>query len=59
MSAGANVKVKKDGGEIDAITGATISSRAVTQAIELAKEFYAANRDQIVEAIDQAPGDLQ
>ena len=59
LSSGANFKVKKDGGDIDAVTGATISSRAVGQAIESAKEFYAVNHDRIVEAIDQAPGDTQ
>lgn len=32
--------VKKDGGDIDGITGATISSRAVTKAIKEGLEFY-------------------
>jgi len=35
-----NFKLKKDGGEIDAITGATISSRAVTEAVQRAVEAY-------------------
>ncbi|MFY0652760.1 MAG: RnfABCDGE type electron transport complex subunit G [Cyclobacteriaceae bacterium] len=33
-----DLKVKKDGGDVDAISGATISSRAVSDAIELAFE---------------------
>lgn len=36
------VQLKKDGGEIDAITAATISSRAVTHGIRKGIEFYAA-----------------
>lgn len=34
------LKVKKDGGDIDAITGATISSRAYAQAIQLAYDTF-------------------
>ncbi len=34
------LKVKKDGGEVDALTGATISSRAFTQAVQLAFDTY-------------------
>lgn len=36
----ANFKVKKDGGDIDAITAATISSRAFTEAANRAYEAY-------------------
>lgn len=36
-----DLKVKKDGGEIDAITAATITSRAVCKAIENAREKLA------------------
>jgi len=36
-----NMKVKKDGGEIDALTGATITSRAFAQAADLAYETLA------------------
>jgi electron transport complex protein RnfG len=53
MGGGAVFKVKKDGGEIDAVTGATISSRAVAAAIENAGKFYKANQEQIKEIIDQ------
>ncbi|MBL7843558.1 MAG: RnfABCDGE type electron transport complex subunit G [Cyclobacteriaceae bacterium] len=35
-----NLKVKKDGGEVDAITGATISSRAFSEAVQLAYETF-------------------
>jgi Na+-translocating ferredoxin:NAD+ oxidoreductase subunit G len=35
-----NLKVKKDGGTVDAITGATISSRAFSEAVQLAYETY-------------------
>jgi len=34
------VKVKKDGGDVDAITAATISSRAFCNALELAYSTY-------------------
>jgi Na+-translocating ferredoxin:NAD+ oxidoreductase subunit G len=36
----ANLKVKKDGGEIDAISGATISSRAYSEAVQLAYDTF-------------------
>lgn len=39
-SAKNKLKVSKDGGEIDAISGATISSRAFSEAVELACETY-------------------
>jgi len=35
-----NLKVKKDGGEIDQITGATISPRAVVKAVKKGLEFH-------------------
>lgn len=35
-----NLKVKKDGGSIDAITGATISSRAFSEAVQRAYETF-------------------
>jgi electron transport complex protein RnfG len=40
-----DVKVKKDGGTIDAITGATISSRAVCEAVRAAMETYREHKD--------------
>lgn len=35
-----NLKVRKDGGTVDAITGATISSRAFSEAVQLAYETF-------------------
>jgi electron transport complex protein RnfG len=54
MSKDAAFKVKKDGGEVDAVTGATVTSRAVTQGIEKANAFYQANQEKIKEAIETA-----
>ncbi|MBT3192006.1 MAG: RnfABCDGE type electron transport complex subunit G [Verrucomicrobia bacterium] len=47
-----NWAVAKDGGEIDQITAATISSRAVTEAVKAAIDAYLANE----EAIEQTGG---
>lgn len=44
-------KLKKDGGPFDAISGATVSSRAVTQAIEKADAFYDKHKEKILEAV--------
>jgi len=43
-----NWKVKKDGGDIDAITAATISSRAVTEAVKTGLDVYIKNRETIL-----------
>jgi electron transport complex protein RnfG len=40
-------KVRKDGGDIDAITAATISSRAVTAAVDTGLKVFLAHRDEI------------
>ena len=40
-----NLTVSKDGGEVDAITAATISSRAFLDAISIAYEAYSKNSD--------------
>ena len=37
--------VKRDGGDFDQFTGATITPRAVVQAVRLALEYFEANRD--------------
>ncbi len=42
-----NWRVKKDGGDIDHITAATISSRAVVEAVRVALDAYLANRQAI------------
>jgi electron transport complex protein RnfG len=43
----ADWRVKKDGGEFDQITGATISPRAVVGAVRRGLEFYRDHREQI------------
>ncbi|MDO8827188.1 electron transport complex subunit RsxG [Methylophaga sp.] len=40
-------KVKKDGGDFDQFTGATITARAVVNAIRRSLEFYEANQDKL------------
>ena len=47
-------RVKKDGGEFDQITGATISPRAVVGAVRKGLEFY---RDHRVEVLAENQGD--
>jgi len=41
-------RVKKDGGQFDQITGATISPRAVVGAVHRGLEFFAGHRDEIL-----------
>lgn len=41
-----NLTVSKDGGEVDAITAATISSRAFLDAVRVAYETYTANAEE-------------
>lgn len=46
LRAGTPVKVKRDGGQVEAITGATISSRAIASAVDQAlRLFEAASRE--------------
>ncbi|HCC80145.1 MAG TPA: electron transport complex subunit G, partial [Methylophaga sp.] len=40
-------KVKKDGGEFDQFTGATITARAVVNAIKRTLEFFEANKGKL------------
>ena len=42
------LSVKKDGGDVDAITAATISSRAFSEAVKLACEGFEANKNQFM-----------
>ena len=42
-------KVKKDKGEFDQFTGATITPRAVTAAVKEALEYFAANRSRLLD----------
>ena len=46
----ADWRVKKDGGEFDQITGATISPRAVVGAIRRGLEFFREHQDEILGA---------
>ena len=43
-------RVKKDGGEIDQLTGATISPRAVTGAVKKGLVWFTDNKDDILDA---------
>jgi len=45
-----NWAVKKDGGQFDQFTGATITPRAVVNAVKLSAEYYLANQDAIFKA---------
>lgn len=53
MKKDAVIKVKKDGGVVDAISGATISSRAVAAAVDAARTTYQQNEAAIRAAIGQ------
>jgi len=41
------LKVKKDGGDVDALTGATISSRAFDEAVQTAYDAFLASKDSV------------
>jgi len=45
-----NIKVKKDGGEIDALTGATITARAFSEAAQMAYDEFIKHKNSIKEA---------
>jgi electron transport complex protein RnfG len=45
-----NWAVKKDGGQFDQFTGATITPRAVVSAVKLSVEYYLGNQDAIFKA---------
>ena len=44
-----NLKVKKDGGDVDALTGATISSRAFCDATQTAYDAFIKNNSSLIE----------
>jgi electron transport complex protein RnfG len=46
---GFNLKVSKDGGEVDALTGATITSRAFGKAVQMAYDEFIKNNDALKE----------
>ncbi|WP_227368071.1 electron transport complex subunit RsxG [Halomonas sp. M20] len=49
--------VKKEGGTFDAFTGATITPRAVVNAVQRSLEYFAAYRERLLEAPEEAIGD--
>jgi electron transport complex protein RnfG len=49
------LKVRKDGGQVDAITGATVSSRAVAAAVEAAVSSFREHEDAIRDAVLAGP----
>jgi len=52
------IKIKKDGGEIDAVTGATISSRAITDSIRSTVIGYTGEVDALTGATKNAQAKL-
>ncbi len=52
----ADWRVRKDGGQFLEITGATISPRAVVQAVRAGLEFFRLHREEIVTADKGAQG---
>lgn len=51
--------VKKDGGEFDQFTGATITPRAVVKAVKQGLEFFSAHRTELVEGSKSAGNGTQ
>lgn len=51
-------KVSKDGGDVDQISGATISSRSILYAIEKAQRLLAEKRQQLLEAKPMAENEV-
>ncbi|MDP8222623.1 MAG: RnfABCDGE type electron transport complex subunit G [Candidatus Lernaella stagnicola] len=52
-------RVKKDGGDIDALTGATISPRAVTGSIKAGLEWFAEHRAELTGTVSPNPVEAQ
>ena len=48
--------VRRDGGEFDQFTGATITPRAVVEAVQAALEYFEANRDHLFDSASMEPG---
>ena len=44
-----NLNVTKDGGEVDALTGATITSRAFGEAVQMAYDEFMKNNSSLIE----------
>ncbi|MFP3980155.1 MAG: RnfABCDGE type electron transport complex subunit G [Desulfobacterales bacterium] len=56
MSADADPQVKKDGGSINAMSGATVTSRAVCKAVSRATELYQQMQSQIKDEVKTFTG---
>ena len=48
--------MKKDGGDIDYVTGATVTSRAITKLVSDASSVFAANRTELLAKLAPAEG---
>ena len=48
-----NLKVKKDGGDVDALTGATISSRAFSEAVQMAYDVFKEQKETLTKGKTQ------
>jgi len=48
-----NLKVSKDGGQVDALTGATISTRAFSEATQMAYDEFMKNKESIKQSVNQ------
>jgi len=46
-----DIKLKNDGGQIDAITGATRSSTAIANGVDRAAKFVLTNKEKIIKSI--------
>jgi len=49
-------KVRKDGGEFDQFTGATVTPRAIVKAVQRALEYYRANRNTLFSPSQEQQG---
>lgn len=57
LSVEENIKLKKNGGQIDAITGATRSSTAIADGVDRATNFVMANEYKIIKLVLEKKGD--
>ena len=57
LTLGGNCKIKADGGPIDALSGATITSRGVSIGVEKAGALYTELKPQIVEKVKAMAGE--
>ncbi len=48
-------RVTKDGGDVDAMTGATITGRAIAEAISIGLTRFQSDRDQLLQPVGETP----